>query len=137
VIRLSRLSDYGIVLMAFLAEQPAESQHSARGIAAATRLPPPVVSKILKALAREGLLLSQRGPHGGYALARRPESITVAEMITALEGPIGLTECTMHPGQCVQEASCHVRKPWQQINHIVRSALAGVTLAELASQGAR
>ena len=137
MIRLSRLSDYGIVLMAFLAEQPAESQHSARGIAAATRLPPPVVSKILKALAREGLLLSQRGPHGGYALARRPESITVAEMITALEGPIGLTECTMHPGQCVQEASCHVRKPWQQINHIVRSALAGVTLAELASQGAR
>ena len=137
MIRLSRLSDYGIVLMAFLAEQPAESQHSARGIAAATRLPLPVVSKILKALAREGLLLSQRGPRGGYALARRPESITVVEMITALEGPIGLTECTMHPGQCVQEASCHVRKPWQQINHIVRSALAGVTLAELASQGAR
>ncbi len=133
MIRLSRLSDYGIVLMAFLAEQPAESQHSARDIAAGTRLPLPVVSKILKSLAREGLLLSQRGPRGGYALARRPDRITVAEMVTALEGPIGLTECTMHPGQCVQEARCHVRKPWQQINHIVRSALAGVTLAELAA----
>ena len=58
-------------------------------------------------------------------------------MITALEGPIGLTECTMHPGQCVQEARCHVRKPWQQINHIVRSALAGVTLAQLAASDGR
>lgn len=137
MIRLSRLSDYGIVLMTFLADQPPESPHSARGIAQGTRLPLPVVSKILKSLAREGLLLSQRGPRGGYALARRPDSITVAEMITALEGPIGLTECTMHPGHCVQEDRCHVRQPWQQINHIVRSALAGVTLAELAAPGPR
>jgi len=137
MIRLSRMSDYGIVLMACLAEQPAESQLSAREIAERTQLPLPVVSKILKALTREGLLLSQRGPRGGYSLARRPDSINVVEMITALEGPIGLTECTLHPGQCVQEASCHVRKPWQQINHVVRSALARVTLAELASLGAR
>ena len=137
MIRLSRISDYGIVLMACLAEQPAESQLSAREIAERTQLPLPVVSKILKSLTREGLLLSQRGPHGGYSLARRPDDINVVEMITALEGPIGLTECTMHPGHCVQEASCHVRKPWQQINHVVRSALARVTLAELASLGSR
>lgn len=131
------MSDYGIVLMACLAEQPAESQHSARDIAERTRLPLPVVSKILKALAREGLLLSQRGPRGGYSLARRPDLINVVEMITALEGPIGLTECTMHPGQCVQETRCHVRKPWQQINHVVRSALARMTLAELTTLGGR
>ena len=137
MIRLSRISDYGIVLMACLAEQPAESQLSAREIAERTQLPLPVVSKILKSLTREGLLLSQRGPHGGYSLARRPDDINVVEMITALEGPIGLTECTMHPGHCMQEASCHVRKPWQQINHVVRSALARVTLAELASLGSR
>jgi len=137
MIRLSRISDYGIVLMACLAGQPAESRLSAREIAERTQLPLPVVSKILKSLTRQGLLLSQRGPHGGYGLARRPDSINVVEMITALEGPIGLTECTMHPGHCVQEASCHVRKPWQQINHVVRSALARVTLAELASLGGR
>jgi FeS assembly SUF system regulator len=137
MIRLSRISDYGIVLMACLAEQPAEAQLSARDIAERTQLPLPVVSKILMALTREGLLLSQRGPRGGYSLARRPNDINVVEMITALEGPIGLTECTMHPGQCVQEANCHVRKPWQQINHVVRSALARVTLAELASLGGR
>jgi FeS assembly SUF system regulator len=137
MIRLSRLSDYGIVLMACLAEQPAESQLSAREIAERTQLPLPVVSKILKALTREGLLHSQRGPLGGYSLARRPDHINVVEMITALEGPIGLTECTLHPGQCLQEASCHVRKPWQQINQVVRSALARVTLAQLASPAGR
>jgi FeS assembly SUF system regulator len=123
--------------MASLAEQPPDTRHNAREIAERTQLPLPVVSKILKALTREGLLLSQRGPRGGYSLARRPNDINVVEMITALEGPIGLTECTMHPGQCVQEANCHVRKPWQQINHVVRSALARVTLAELASLGGR
>ena len=137
MIRLSRISDYGIVLMASLAEQPPDTHLSAREIAERTQLPLPVVSKILKALTREGLLLSQRGPRGGYGLARSPDAINVVEMITALEGPIGLTECTMHPGHCVQEASCHVRKPWQQINHVVRSALARVTLAELASLGGR
>jgi FeS assembly SUF system regulator len=137
MIRLSRISDYGIVLMAFLAEQPAESQLSAREIAEGTRLRLPVVSKILKTLTRKGLLHSQRGPRGGYSLARLPDRINVVDMITALDGPIGLTECTLHPGQCLQEASCHVRKPWQQINHVVRSALARVTLAELASPAGR
>ena len=131
------MSDYGIVLMACLAEQPAGTPQSARDIAERTRLPLPVVSKILKVLTRKGLLLSQRGPRGGYSLARRPDRINVVEMITALEGPIGLTECAMHPGQCVQEASCHVRKPWQQINHVVRSALARMTLAELTALGDR
>ena len=95
-------------------------------------LPLPMVSKILKALARAGILLSHRGAKGGYSLARPADEISAAEMITALEGPIGLTECTVHPGQCVQEASCHVREPWQRINAVVRDALRDVTLAELA-----
>jgi DNA-binding IscR family transcriptional regulator len=56
-------------------------------------------------------------------------------MIAALEGPIGLTECTMHPGACPQEASCHVREPWQRINRVVSQALANITLADLAISG--
>jgi FeS assembly SUF system regulator len=135
VIRLSRLSDYGIVLMAQLAGRAsagADLPHNAREVAAEAHLPLPVVSKILKALARRGLLVSHRGAKGGYSLARPPESISAAEMIAALEGPIGLTECAAHPGVCVQEASCHVREPWQRINAAVRRALADVTLADLA-----
>ncbi len=132
MIRLSRLSDYGIVLMAHLASFEDEGPHNAREVAADAKLPLPVVSKLLKALAREGLLESHRGAKGGYTLARRPETISAAEMITALEGPIGLTECTVHPGTCTQEASCHVREPWQRINRAVCDALTEVTLADLA-----
>ncbi len=130
--RLSRITDYGIVLMAQLASHGDEATRNAREMAAETELPPPVVSKILKSLAREGLLASQRGAKGGYALARDPETISVAELIEVLEGPIGLTECTAHPGNCPQEASCHVRAPWQRINQAVRDALARITLADLA-----
>jgi FeS assembly SUF system regulator len=133
MIRLSRLTDYGIVLMAHLASRPELAQCNAREIAAETELPLPVVSKVLKSLARQGLLESHRGAKGGYALARRPEQITAAEMIAALEGPIGLTECSVHPGACRQELSCHVREPWQRINSVVRDALARITLADLSS----
>ena len=139
MIRLNRLSDYGIVLMALLAGSAAAdgAPHNAREVAAQAHLPLPVVSKILKALARRGLLVSHRGAKGGYSLARPPEAISAAEMIAALEGPIGLTECTAHPGVCVQEASCHVREPWQRINAAVRRALAQITLADLASPSPR
>ena len=131
MIRLSRLSDYGIVLMAQLAGRAGGAPSNAREVAAEAHLPLPVVSKVLKALARRGLLVSHRGAKGGFSLARPPAEITAAEMIAALEGPIGLTECAAHPGQCVQEASCHVREPWQRINSVVRRALAEVTLADL------
>lgn len=132
MIRLSRTSDYGIVLMAHLAGCSDLGPHNAREVAADAGLPLPMVSKILKALARQGLLVSHRGAKGGYSLARTPEKISAAEMITALEGPIGLTECSVHPGHCVQESSCHVREPWQRINAVVRQALLDVTLADLA-----
>jgi FeS assembly SUF system regulator len=132
MIRLSRLSDYGIVLMAHLAGHGDAGPHNARELASEAGLPLPVVSKLLKLLAREGLLESQRGAKGGYSLARPARAITASEMITALEGPIGLTECSVHPGQCTQEKSCHVREPWQRINDVVRRALGGVTLADLA-----
>ena len=134
MIRLSRLSDYGIVLMAQLAGRAGGAPSNAREVAAEAHLPLPVVSKVLKALAKRGLLVSHRGAKGGYSLARPPAEITAAEMIAALEGPIGLTECAAHPGQCVQEANCHVREPWQRINSVVRRALAEVTLADLVTR---
>jgi len=133
VIRLSRLTDYGIVLMVQLARSADAGARNARQLAAETELPVPVVSKVLKALARAGLLTSQRGSKGGYALARPANAITVPEMITALEGPISLTACSVHPGACSQAPSCDVREPWQQINAAVHGALEKITLADLAT----
>ena len=85
----------------------------------------------MKELTREGLLVSQRGTRGGYSLARRPEEISVAEVIAALEGPIALTECSAHPGVCQQESSCHVRSPWQRINRTIHETLEGIRLSDL------
>ena len=130
--RISRLTDYGIVVMAHLAECLDDDSHNARELAEDTQLPAPVVSKILKSLTRAGLLVSQRGSKGGYSLARTPGEIPVVEMITALEGPVGITECTIHPGACAQESSCQVRDPWQRINGAVHAALETITLADLA-----
>ena len=130
--RLSRITDYGIVLMTHLAGCEAGSIHAAREVAEGTRLPLPVVSKILKSLARAGLLTSHRGAKGGFSLARPADAISVPEMIAALDGPISLTECASHGSTCPQESSCEVREPWQRINAAVQQALDRISLADLA-----
>jgi FeS assembly SUF system regulator len=132
VLRISKLTDYGIVLLARFAAGPPDAQLSARGMAECTALPLPAVSKMLKQLAGAGLLESLRGAKGGYRLARAPEAITVAEIVHALEGPIALMECTAGPGHCEVEAHCTVSEPWHRINRAVHDALSQVTLAELA-----
>ncbi|PZP56430.1 MAG: SUF system Fe-S cluster assembly regulator [Azospira oryzae] len=131
MIRMSKLTDYGTLVMTYLARHSA-GVHNAAEIAAATQISLPTVSKILKILAKESLLVSHRGIKGGYSLARAPESITLMEIIDAIEGPIGLTECSSSPGLCEQETSCSVRVNWMKINSAVRQALTGVTLADMA-----
>ncbi len=131
MLRITKLTDYGIVLLVQLANGEKGGTQNARRLAEATSLPLPVVSKILKSLAQGGLLTSQRGAKGGYALARRPEDVTVAEIIVALEGPIALMECSAGPGHCEQETGCPVRDPWQRINQAILETLKHVTLREL------
>lgn len=132
MIRLSRLADYGIVIVTELARHP-ERIHTAPGMAAATRIPQPMASKILKALARGGVLASTRGAKGGYRLARPADAVSVADVIVALEGPIALTACIEDgPGCCEIEALCPARGNWQRINDAIRGALQSVSVAEMA-----
>ncbi len=131
MLRITKLTDYGIVLLVQLANGENPGSRNARSMAEATSLPLPVVSKILKSLAQGGLLTSQRGAKGGYTLARRPEELTVAEIIVALEGPIALMECSAGPGHCDQETACPVRDPWQRIHQSILEMLKRVTLREL------
>ena len=112
MIRITKQTDYGIVLLTHLAAH-AERQYNAPELAAEARLPLPMVSKILKLLAREGLLASHRGVKGGYSLARPAEEISMAEIIAALEGPIAITECISVESDCSHEALCPVRANWQ------------------------
>jgi FeS assembly SUF system regulator len=131
MLRISKLTDYGIVLLSRFARLRAGAQLSARELALATALPFPAVGKVLKLLAHGGLLVSHRGARGGYSLARPAGSISVAEIIEALEGPIALMECSAGPGHCEQEATCSVRDPWQRIHQAIQGTLANVTLASL------
>jgi FeS assembly SUF system regulator len=134
MIRLSRLTDYGIILMRYMALEP-DRVHNAAEVAAEVALPLPTVSKLMRRLATRELLASHRGVKGGYSLARLPASISVAEIITALEGPISLTVCTTGraPGSCKHEPRCPVQGHWQRINRAVRAALEEVSLSDMAA----
>ena len=134
MLRITKLTDYGIVLLVQLANDETGASQNARSMAEATSLPLPVVSKILKSLAQGGLLTSQRGAKGGYTLSRQPEEVNVAEIIDALEGPIALMECSAGPGHCEQETICAVRDPWQRINQAILETLKHVTLRELVGE---
>ncbi len=128
---MTKQADYGIVLMTHMAGTGRE-RFTAPELAAETQIPLPMVSKILKILSKGALLSSHRGVKGGYALARDPQHITVAAMITALDGPIAFTECIEGaPGSCSQETVCRLRGNWQRINLALKHALEGISLAEL------
>ncbi len=131
MLRVTKLADYGIVMMTYFATHSGET-HNARDIANFVRLPLPVVSKILKLLSREGLLISHRGIKGGYGLAGQPKDITIASIIRALEGPIAVTECTdLIKGDCGLETGCPVRTNWHLINRAIYQALESITLAQM------
>ena len=130
MLRMSKLTDYGTVVLACLArgDQPL---HSAAQVAVETHLAQPTVSKLLKALTRAGLVHSERGALGGYALARSAEQISAADIIDALEGPVAITACSATEGQCDLEPVCQVGSAWQRINVSIRAALGEVTLNDL------
>ncbi|MEX0448409.1 SUF system Fe-S cluster assembly regulator [Spiribacter sp. 221] len=131
MIRLNRETDYGIGILTLMAREP-DGRFNAGALAEARGLPQPIVSKILKHLARSDLLVSYRGAKGGYGLARRPEAISIAEIITVLEGPIALTDC-IEDGQeaCQYGSQCNISNVWSRINDVVLNALSEITLAEM------
>lgn len=133
MLRMSKLTDYGTLVLAQLAAE-GRGLSSAPEVANATHIGLATVSKLLKSLTRAGLVVSTRGAQGGYALARAPELISAAEIIDALEGPVAITECSSVDGACTLEAFCRVGRAWQRINHSIRSALQHVSLADLQSQ---
>ena len=132
MIRLGKLTDYGLVLMTYMARNHDRSLHTARDLAVESRLALPTVSKLLKELVQGGLLVSHRGIKGGYSLARAPREISAADIIAALEGPIALTECSTDvSGLCDLEPCCPIKNNQRIISQAVRGALGDVTLSDL------
>jgi len=130
MLRVSKLTDYATVVMTALADAP-ERVHSAQELAEKAHLELPTVSKLLKQLAHAALVESFRGVNGGYRLSRAPERISIADVVIAMEGPIGMTECSAHSGLCGHEPHCGVRVNWRRINQAIAQALAGVSLADM------
>jgi len=131
MIRITRQTDYGILLLSQMASRPMAEVHTAKNAAQQSRISLPMASKILKALAKGGLLVSHRGVNGGYRLAAAAERISIGDVIQALEGPIGITECSFNPGACGQEGSCPVQSNWQRISLAMRDALDRIPLSDM------
>jgi FeS assembly SUF system regulator len=131
MIRITRQTDYGILVLARMASMSAHTVHTARDVARWSGIPRPMVSKILKTLARGGMLASHRGVKGGYSLAVHPDRITVGDVLRAMEGPVAMTECSARPGACDQEPVCLVRTNWQRLNVAVRQALERIPLQQM------
>jgi FeS assembly SUF system regulator len=131
MLRISKLTDYGTVILACLAAQP-ERLWTAAEVAERTRVGLPTVSKLLKRLQKAGLVVSARGSHGGYQLASAPAEITAAHILDALEGPFAITECAGQHSHCGIESNCRVGHAWQRVNAAIRRALNDISLAQLA-----
>jgi FeS assembly SUF system regulator len=132
MIILSKLADYGVIVATHLALTP-DRQENATSVAAATRLPLATVAKLLKALAHAGVATATRGAAGGYRLARPAGAISVAEVVAAIDGDIGLTQCSIHVDECTHTNYCPTRPHWAAINRAVGEALRAVTLDEMIS----
>ena len=130
MIKLSKLTDYATVILSYMAKDHV-NMHAAIEISEVTGITLPTVSKILKLLVKAHVLTSVRGAKGGYLLARLPEKITVASVISALEGPIALTECTASHKNCDQASGCEIQGNWGLINQKIFNALDSVTLADM------
>jgi FeS assembly SUF system regulator len=137
MLRISKLTDYGLVLLTHLAQQAEREVRTAQELALISRVPVPTVSKILKELTKAGVLLSHRGRHGGYCLARPAEQISVAAVVEALEGPVALTECSTLTGECSLEPDCLAKGHWGPISRAVQRTLQRLPLSALGPRPVR
>jgi FeS assembly SUF system regulator len=131
MLRITKETDYGITLVAFVAGHSAGEILTARQASEWSGLPLPTVSKIMRSLAREKILISHRGVSGGYSLARPAAETSVAEIIRALQGPISFVQCGAEPGVCEQEKGCPTRANWTRISKTVEKALDSVSITDM------
>ena len=135
MIKVSKLADYAVVALATLAQSDA-AQMTAGGISLKTGLPEPTVAKVLKLLAKDSIVQSIRGVNGGYKLAMSPEAISVAKIVSAVDGPITLTACVDGSSEvCGYQGKCSVKGRWNNVNHAIRGALESVKLSDMIVTG--
>lgn len=133
MLRISKLADYGIILMNYLAQHPTQS-YSAAALASITHISAPVVSKILKQLNKASLLVSERGPSGGYQLMRDPQQINLTDIISAIDGEVALTQCAQGDNVCVLDECCQLKSNWRVINNVIFQVLSKISLVDMSKR---
>lgn len=133
MLRVTKLTDYATVVLTVLATEPARVL-SAPELAERARLELPTVAKVLKPLAHAGLVEGFRGAGGGYRLARPASEVSLIAIVEAIEGPLGMTECSGEHSSCEHEPHCGVQSHWRRINDVIAEALGGITLAQMLPQ---
>lgn len=131
MLRLSKKADYALLAMRHLAAGVDKGALSARELAEAYDIPPELLAKVLQKLVRGRLLLSHQGIHGGYGLSRPAQSISVADVIQAVDGPLTVTACSDSDHSCDQYTKCNIRDPLWRIKDRIVSALAATSVADL------
>lgn len=135
MIKLSKMTDYAVVILADMANRQGQMV-SAAVLSESTKLPEPTVSKILKLLARQKIINSTRGMNGGYTLNKTPEQINMALVISATDGPIALTACVDESASCCDRAqNCSMKGQWNPVNQAMQSALENVSLLQMMGRG--
>jgi len=135
MLRISKMTDYALVIMNQLAKSPV-SQLRMEELAEATKLGLPTVRKLMRQLVAAGLVRSERGAKGGYQLARLPQTISIAQVVSAVEGPLAITECCEDDGGCELTAGCEVAYHMPTINEIISRILSNISLTDMAGLGA-
>lgn len=136
MLRLTKKADYGLMALKYLAEQsspsaPAAVAQSAKDIAQAYHIPPPLLAKILQTLARAGILVSHAGTNGGYALARPANEISAFEVIRAIDGPLFITSCITIHGTCDLAGHCTIKEPLRKVNDSITDLLSKIHISDL------
>ena len=134
MLRLSKKADYALMAVRHLALTSGPSSASAREIAEQYDIPIELMAKVLQRLVRAGLLLSTQGTRGGYTLSRPSVTISVADVIQAIDGPFTITACSTEKNDCEQYSKCSIRDPLWQIRERIAVTLGTVSIAEMAAE---
>ena len=131
MLKLSKKADYGLIALKHLAMHGSEGSASANDIAEAYGISATLMAKVLQKLAKGGLVAARHGSSGGYTLGREASKITALDVITAIDGPLFITSCVTHRGQCFQTSTCTVREPLRRVNDSILEVLNKVTISQM------
>lgn len=127
------MGEYALLGLIYLTKSDNKKISFVREIADKWDLPESFLAKIFQRLSKSGILASYRGSGGGFSLARRPEEVNLKEVLEAVQGPIALNWCTLHPAQCEKFSQCALEKVFCVAQQRIIEIFEKTTLAELAA----